>query len=210
MKIKALITACLLFSAAPAAAQTLYITDRINATFRGGPGTEYSILRGLPSGTAVEVVEDGEKWTRVTVDGEAEGWVLTQWLVPTPTKGVLLDKLQAKHDRVLKSRTELKGQLAELKKENNELKKNLTDTEKRAAESGQAYQELKKKSGNFLQLEEDYKETKNQLANLSKKADILNDRLAKKNMIWFLAGAGVLLVGFIIGSSSRKKRSSYY
>ncbi|VFQ43250.1 TIGR04211 family SH3 domain-containing protein [Desulfoluna butyratoxydans] len=210
MKIKALITACLLFSAAPAAAQTLYITDRINATFRGGPGTEYSILRGLPSGTAVEVVEDGEKWTRVTVDGEAEGWVLTQWLVPTPTKGVLLDKLQAKHDRVLKSRTELKGQLAELKKENNELKKNLTDTEKRATESGQAYQELKKKSGNFLQLEEDYKETKNQLANLSKKADILNDRLAKKNMIWFLAGAGVLLVGFIIGSSSRKKRSSYY
>ncbi|SCY07591.1 TIGR04211 family SH3 domain-containing protein [Desulfoluna spongiiphila] len=210
MKIKALVTACLLFSAAQAAAETLYITDRINATFRGGPGTQFSILRGLPSGTAVKVIEQGDKWTRVTVDGDVEGWVLTQWLVPTPTKGVLLDKLQVKHDRVLKARTELKGQLAELKKENSDLKTSLAETKKLAAESGQSYQQLKKKSGNFLQLEEDYKETKNQLANLSKKADILNDRLAKKNMIWFLAGAGVLLVGFIIGSSSRKKRSSYY
>jgi len=210
MKIKALVTACLLLSAAQAAAETLYITDRINATFRGGPGTQYSILKGLPSGTAVEVIEQGDKWTRVTVDGDAEGWVLTQWLVPTPTKGVLLEKLQVKHNRVLKARTELKGQLAELKKENSDLKTSLAETKKLAAESGQSYQRLKKKSGNFLQLEEDYKETKNQLANLSKKADILNDRLAKKNMIWFLAGAGVLLVGFIIGSSSRKKKSSYY
>jgi len=210
MNIKALVTACLLFSTAQAAAETLYITDRINATFRGGPGTQYSIVKGLPSGTAVKVVEQGEKWTRVTVEGGAEGWVLTQWLVPTPTKGVLLEKLQVTHQKILKSRTDLKGQLVNLKKENSTLKTSLSESKKLAAESGQAYQRLKKKSGNFLQLEEDYKETKSQLANLSKKADILNDRLSKKNMIWFLAGAGVLLMGFIIGSSSRKKKSTYY
>lgn len=211
MKIKVLLTAFLLCFASQAVAETLYITDRINATFRGGPGTQYSIIKGLPSGTVVEVIEAGDKWSRVTVDnGAAEGWVLTQWLVPNPTKGVLLEKLDATHKRLVKSHAQLKEQLAELKKENTNLTSQLAGTEKSAASSEQAYQQLKKKSANFLQLEEDYKETKNQLDNLSKKADILNDRLTKKNMIWFLAGAGVLLVGFLIGASSRKKKSSYY
>ncbi|WP_300673162.1 TIGR04211 family SH3 domain-containing protein [Desulfoluna sp.] len=210
MKIKALLTACLLCFAAEAAAETLYITDRINATFRGGPGTQYSILKGLPSGTAVTVLEEGDKWTRVTEETGAEGWVLTQWLVPNPTKGVLLDKLQVTHRKLVKDKASLEDQLDELKKENAVLKDQLSGTEKSASASETAYQQLKKKSTNFLQLEEDYKETKNQFANLSKKADILNDRLAKKNMVWFLAGGGVLLVGFLIGSSSRKKRSTYY
>ena len=210
MKTKALFTAFLLCFAAQAAAETLYITDRINATFRGGPGTQYSILKGLPSGTSVKVLEKAEKWSRVTEEGGDEGWVLTQWLVPTPTNGVLLKKLNVTHKRLVKSNANLKGQMAELKKESADLKGQLASSQESAASSEQSYQQLKKKSENFLQLEEDYKETKNQLENLSKKADILNDRLSKKNMIWFLAGAGVLLVGFIIGSSSRKKKSSYY
>lgn len=210
MKIRVLLTACLLCFATQAAAETLYITDRINATFRGGPGTQYSIFKGLPSGTAVEVLEHGEKWSRVAEGGGAEGWVLTQWLVPNPTKGVLLEKLKTTHKNLLKNHTDLKGQLAKLKKEDRDLKSQLIGSKKSAASFEHSYQKLKKKSANFLQLEEDYKETKKQLDNLSRKADILNDRLTKKNMIWFLAGAGVLLVGFIIGSSSRKKKSSYY
>jgi SH3 domain protein len=210
MKIKVLLTACLLCLATQAAAETLYITDRINATFRGGPGTQYSIVKGLPSGTSVEILEHGEKWSRVIEEKGAEGWVLTQWLVPNPTKGVLLEKLDATHKKLVKAHTDLKEQRAGLKKENADLKSQLAGSEKSSASSEQAYQELKKKSANFMQLEEDYKETKNQLDNLSKKADILNDRLTKKNMIWFLAGAGVLLIGFIIGSSSRKKKSGYY
>lgn len=212
MKMKVLVTFCLLFATAQiaAAAETLYITDRINATFRGGPGTQYGILKGLPSGTAVTVIEKGEKWTLVNDSSGTEGWVLTQWLVTTPTKGVLLKKLEATHESLRKSHAEAKKQLAELETTNTDLERQLAESQKLAAASGQSYQQLKKKSANFLQLEEDYKEAKTQLANLSKKADILNDRLAKKNMVWFLAGAGVLLVGFIIGSSSRKKKSSYY
>lgn len=209
MKIKALFIVCLILFATQAPAETLYITDRINATFRSGPGTQYSIIKGLPSGTSVQVIEQAKKWSRVTVEGGSEGWVLTQWLVSTPTKGVLLGTLKATHKTLVKAHATTQEKLAKLQQETALLKNQLTGSKQAAVSSEKSYQQLKKKSANFLQLEEDYKETKNQLENLSKKADILNDRLSKKNMVWFLAGAGVLLVGFIIGSSSRKKKASY-
>ncbi len=209
MKTKALFIACLLFFASQALAETLYITDRINATFRSGPGTQYSIIKGLPSGTSVQVIDRAKKWSRVTEEGGADGWVLTQWLVSKPTQGVLLNTLKVTHSALVKTHAKTQSELSKLQAENAQLKNQLATSDEAASSSETSYQQLKKKSANFLQLEEDYKETKHQLENLSKKADILNDRLSKKNMVWFLAGGGVLLVGFIIGSSSRKKKASY-
>lgn len=200
MKIKTLITVCLLFCATQAAAETRYITDRINATFRTGPGNQYAIVKSLPSGTAVELIEPGEKWSRVSDASGTEGWVLTQWLVTRLSAGSGSNKQLAT----------AQAELAALKTENTALKSKVDELLKATDASGESYQELKAKSATLQQLEADYKEAKSQLDALSKKTDDLNDSLARKNMIWFLSGAGVLLVGFLIGSSSRKKRSSYY
>ncbi|MCG8471254.1 MAG: TIGR04211 family SH3 domain-containing protein [Desulfobacterales bacterium] len=210
MKTHVLIAAFLLFMTSQAIGQTLYITDRINATFRSGAGTEFNIIKSLPSGSRVELMEEGDRWSRViTSDGE-EGWVLKQWLTPTPTQAILLTRLRTAHENLKSTTDMLKKRAERLSSENTRLKKELAASEQNATNAKEAFTTLKEKSSNFLQLEEDYRETRNQLDNLSKKSDLLNDRLARKNMVWFLAGAGVLLVGYLMGSSSRKKRSSFY
>ena len=210
MKAKVLIAALLLGLTSQAYGQPMYIIDKVRINLRTGAGNDYRILRVLPSGTRVDVIEPGEKWHRVvTKDGE-EGWLPSQWLSETPTSAIRLARLEGEHDALRSTADNLKDQVTNLTAQQKQLSDALSQAQKEAQEAKAAYTQLKEKSGNFLQLEEDYKETRNQLDNLAKKSDILNDRLAKKNMIWFLAGAGVLLVGYLMGSSSRKKRGSYY
>ena len=59
-------------------------------------------------------------------------------------------------------------------------------------------------------LEVDYQKSTARLAKLKKENDRLEDaltRLQQRQIFrWFLAGAGVLFLGFIIGISSRQKR----
>lgn len=47
--------------------------------FRIGPGTDYKVIRVLPNGTQLTIVEKGSKWTKVKV-GDKTGYVSTQYV----------------------------------------------------------------------------------------------------------------------------------
>ena len=61
-------------------AETRYVSDRLDIQMRTGKGTKFRILRMLPSGTAVEVLETdtANGYTRVRTPGGVEGWVLSR------------------------------------------------------------------------------------------------------------------------------------
>ncbi len=42
---------------------------------RGGPGTEFEVLRGLPPATAAEVLSRGRTWLHVRLGNGQEGWI---------------------------------------------------------------------------------------------------------------------------------------
>ena len=72
------------------------------------------------------------------------------------------------------------------------------------------YDKLKAGSAEYIALKEKYKTVSGQLAEQTKRADTLDEELRAIEMNqyikWFLAGSGVLLVGFIVGFSARRQR----
>ena len=191
-------------------AESMYISDKLKVTVRRGPSTEYKILDIAESGERVEILETGEEWTLVRLDNGKEGYVTTRYLVANPTHAIRLEQLQAKHKTVTQQAAALLEENTSLREENKKLKSTLSGTEKSLKNLDSDYQELKAGSAEFLALKTKYKQVNEQLTEQTKRAEQLDKELSKVELNqyikWFLAGSGVLLVGFIIGFSAKRQR----
>src|SRR5687768_18582252 len=82
-----LLLALAAFFCASAPAATMYVSDQLTVPLRRGPSNTHRILhKGLPSGTALEVLgEDAAAgFTQVRMANGTEGWVPTQYLSQQP------------------------------------------------------------------------------------------------------------------------------
>ena len=52
--------------------------------FRTGPGFEHNIIRALPQGTRMTILEDGVEWCPVRLMDGTEGWVAAQFIEILP------------------------------------------------------------------------------------------------------------------------------
>ena len=191
-------------------AESMYVTDLIKLTLRSGPSTDYKILDVIESGQQVEILQPGEDWSLVRMADGKEGYVLTRYLTPDPTHNVLLEQLQEKHKVLTQQAAALLEENTKLKEENKNLKSTLDSTQQASQKLDKDYKELKAGSAEFLTLKAKYKQASENLAEQTKRADKLDEELGRVELNqyikWFLAGSGVLLVGFIIGFSARKQR----
>ena len=200
----------------PVWAKIMYVTDSIKITFRNGPSIRHKVLAMLKSGEEVEVLEELKDWTKVRLKDGKEGYVLSHYLSPNIPKSFIINNLQNKVKYLqeqLQKVTQVKERLGA---SNLELKANLELKEKRLAKVEKEYNDLKSGSANYIetkqakdQLEAENKRLKIQLATVLKR----NKELEKKDeRLWFLSGAAVLLVGWVLGlilgrtQISRKRR----
>jgi SH3 domain protein len=200
----------LMFFSANGLAETMYVTDMLKLTVRSGPSTEHKILAVAESGQQVEMLEPGEDWSLVRTANGKEGYVLTRYLVPDPTYNIRLERLQNKHKALMQQAATLLEENTALKKEDRQLKSTLDENEKVLKKLRVDYEKLKAGSAEYIALKEKYKTASGQLAEQTKRAEALDEELRSIEMNqyikWFLAGSGVLLVGFIVGFSARKGR----
>ena len=85
MKKFALFLAGLLLPILVQAQNTQYVSDHLVITMRSGQGSQYQILKTLPSGTRLEVLETSDTgYTKVRNAEGVEGWVLSRYLSPEP------------------------------------------------------------------------------------------------------------------------------
>lgn len=208
-KILALI---LFFSLAVSAeAENLYVTDSFQITLRTGQGIEHKIVSMISSGEKVEVLENQEKWTKIKRKNGVEGWVLSRFLTEEKPNYIKLNSLTRQHESLLKNSEKNDKELVELRTENSALKKDLKTIKKELKEIKSKYSKLKKESSDFLNLKEKYENNHNLLEENIKKSEDLESKLMERNIKVFIAGAVVMLIGFIFGlSAKRKKRGLYY
>jgi len=201
---------CVMCFSAVGFAETRYVTDLLKLPLRTGPSTEYKILDLVKSGQQLEVVEPGKDWSQVRLPNGKEGYVLNRYLVGQPTSAVQLAKLQVKYTSLRQQATALIEENSRFKEENKTFKSTLDSNETALNKLETDYKELKTGAAEFLNLKKKYKEVSTKLAEQTKKANTLDKELSGLEMNqyikWFLAGSGVLLVGFIIGFSARRGR----
>ncbi len=211
MKRVLLFSLFLLFFSVSVSAQTMYVSGLQRITFRTGPGTDHKIIISVKPGDRLELLEQGELWSRCKLTDGKEGWILNRFVSGDVPVTDLYKSLNRKYKRIAKKYASLKKSADLNKTQNQKIGVDLNQSLKEAKDLSVKYELLKSGSANFLKLEADYKKVTTELSQLKNEVKIVNDQLTKKNVWWFFGGAGVLLLGMIIGSSSskRKNRSSY-
>lgn len=212
-------------------AQTGYVSDMLLLTFRQGPGNSYAVTKTLKSNTPVSILEEENGFYKVELQSKEIGWVDKKFIIFELPKTFVIDQLK-KENNLLESRLStlesgtqmLKDKLSVQDNESAQkiqsletsLKEVLDEKEGISHSLSQArekYNTLIKQSKNIQTIVKENKTYLEENTRLSKELDILktkNKDLFKTGMIkWFLAGVGVLLLGWIIGQSvSSKKRKS--
>jgi SH3 domain protein len=94
---------------------TLYITDATKFAVRSGKSNQHKILRMVPSGTAVTVLEKTDDgYARVRAPQGTEGWILLRYLDAVPSARDRLQVLQSGYDELKAQSTRLEEQLQAL------------------------------------------------------------------------------------------------
>ena len=191
-------------------AETMYVTDVLRLTLRTGKSTEHKIIAVIESGQKVEILESGEEWSSVRMADGKEGWVLTRYLTPRETYNVKLKRLEDKHKNLMAQAASLLEENTKLNSENKKLKAAFQQNEKAFNKIQGDFESLKSESAEFIKLRTNYKKISKELDEKSQRLTDLEEQISRLQLYhyvkWFLVGAGVLLIGFIVGFSAKRQR----
>lgn len=211
--------------------ETGFVADELIITLRQGQGNQYKIIRTLKTGTPMEILEKGDTYFRVRIRSGEEGYVLRQYVSMETPKPIVIANLTRQVESLNKKIAELEAARENLKDKNTDLlqsskasEKNLSQqlaelqekyrqTSQKLDSVSKDYSSLMSKSENLITIiaERDQLAADNEkLAARAEELKIENSDLLRTGVIkWFLAGAGVLFFGWILGKLSKKRRSSF-
>jgi len=196
-------------------AQTVYVTDEFEITLRTGPSIENKIIAMLPTGTRLEIVEERGDWIFVKDLNGREGWIFKRYATAETPKKFLVEQLQKRYQDVLKNLAIQTEKASTFEKEYNELQNDLNTSREQLEKIKRDYTGLINESKDFLQLKDEHATNlaglRNATAELTRLRKENEDLRQSTNVIWFLSGAAVVivswLIGYIMGRIRRRSRS---
>jgi SH3 domain protein len=183
---------------------TRYVTDQLDIDLRSGDSNQHRIVAMLRSGTAVTVLEENTSgWVRIRTAQGQEGWLMSRFLENTP---IPRDRLTRAEQDLAKSNATIR-ELQEAHKSttgsNSELNKRVEELTRANQTQEQELTQIRRTSANAIALDDENRTLKERLNRLERdhqmleqQTDSLKDRKARD---WFFAGAGVLLIGMLLG-----------
>jgi SH3 domain protein len=195
----------ILLLAAPAGAQSVWVSDQFEVMLRSGPSTNNAIERMLPSGTALEVLEqDGESgYSRVRTAAGTEGWVLTRYLMGEASAREQLNALTRRLTSANSEGSSLTSQLDAVQGEYDSASRQIASLEGENTSLEKELAEIKRTAANVLSIDNQNRELHEQLASSEIQVATLEQHnrelTSQSTRYWFMAGALVLVIGVILG-----------
>lgn len=197
-------------------AKTLYVSDTtLETILRSGPDVSHRIIAALPIGTRVTMVGEQDGWAEVSLPDGRTGWTLARYLSDRPPWKFTAEKLAKEKKRLQSQISEIESSNKELGQENDRLEKELASFNQDLEAANKDYEDLKKGARNYSGLQEAQERLASELPELKArlaKAQKAYDKLqSSTKMRWFLYGAGVMMLGWIVGlimGGRRRRRSS--
>lgn len=205
-----------------------YIVDTITVSLREGAGPQYKVIKTLQTGQAFEALETKGEFVRVRTKGGEEGWLQERFTDTRPPDTVLIKDLNEKISLLTAQNEQLTANLAHLDGQQTanpvepllgkESPEQPTANESAEVKRLQAaldvsalkFKELETAASDVLQIMEENDKLKAELsstqytiAQLQQANAALDDR---QKLYWFIAGAGVFLLGWIIGKISIRRQ----
>jgi len=218
LRILLLAAGLILATAAHAHSQNAYyVSDSFEVTLRTGPTLQHKILRMMPTGARLELVENQGEWSLVKYNDQ-EGYVQSRFVTGELPKEIVIRNLQRRTEQLEQRTTQATSQSSTLGNENRELKVALEKATSDLARIQKEFSELRADAAGVLDLKQNYEATRTQLETMTSEAEQLkamNKELrSDATLRWFMSGAGIVvcswLVGFMLGRSGRKRKSMLY
>lgn len=210
----------LALAASAVGAETRYVTDQYDFNLRSGESTRYKILRQLPSGTPLSILEinNDSGYARVRTEDGLTGYIMLSYLQDEPAARSKLEAMEATLAELQQEPDKLAARLSRLQREHGDLAEQ-AETLKRDKQDLEAeLAEIRNAATNAIQIDRERRQLQEQVSNLLLKVDQLEHRnLELSNQSrqqWFLIGAGVVGGGILIGLllpnlRLRRRRSSW-
>lgn len=182
-----------------------WVSDQFEITMRNGKDNRKAIVRMLPSGARLELLEEDAEagYSRVKTPGGAEGWVLNRYLMKSPPARMILPDLETRLRKSQEKRSELEREIRDLRKERSELQRQSGQLEKSGLTLQEELDEVRRLSSSVIEVNDQNKQLKRRLIENERLLDELkteNDRLvARSSREWFVIGALVVIFGILIG-----------
>ncbi|MDW7773579.1 MAG: TIGR04211 family SH3 domain-containing protein [Desulfobulbaceae bacterium] len=198
-------------------AETLYVKPSSEIPIRSGQGTEFKILSVVPDGLMVELVEESDPWAKVRTPGGTEGWMLRRYLSSEPPLSEMVDILKAEKSELETKEEAVSQKFDELSLAYTQMQQEYNACLAERDELRNNYQMLQQDTADVIRIKENLTRTTQEIEEIREKlaaAERKNRNLRNSITVkWFLAGGGVLVIGWLIGlmsARSRKKKSSLY
>ena len=213
-------------------ADTRYVSDRLIISVRDGQNQNAAVLGYIETGAPLDILEEKEDLLRIRTEDGIEGWVRAQYIISEKPKVLIIENLKNEITALKKEIETSKNEqdsasntLSKTKKmyqeDIEELKEEVNINQKFAAKAKSDFIQLNKKYTNLLKHSKNTEELIGEVEKLKKlnaelNTEAKNLRKDRKNPLKsnkiqsFIAGAGVLLFGFILGGSARKKKRSRF
>ncbi|VAX11178.1 hypothetical protein MNBD_GAMMA25-1656 [hydrothermal vent metagenome] len=181
-----------------------YVSDQLVITLRTGQGSAFQIIRTLPSGTRLNIIEITDTgYAKVrTVDG-TEGWIRSQYLSPEPIASLKLASTETKLEKLKTENISLREEVQNLRKHRRELGSEGKDLQNKLNTAETELERLSKVAAKPILLDKENRKLQQQnisqekeLQMMAQENQVLKDRSQRE---WFIAGAGVLLGGMFLG-----------
>lgn len=186
-------------------AKTVYVTDSMKFTLRSSESNRSKILKMLPSGTALTLINENNNthYSKVRTNSGVEGYILTRHTLNKPISSWYLNKANKQLEALKQESDLIKQELAQLKGKNDETLNTNQTLSKERDQLSQELDNLRLTAANAVQLKHDRDQSRKKIITLSNELkEVTHENQMLKdsaNQDWFLYGGILSLIGVILG-----------
>ena len=202
-RLKILSIALIILTFKVSAESFVYITDQLDLPIRSDKNFGNNIIRLLPSGTELSLLQSTEDgWAQIQFD-DTIGWIKSFYLSPDPSAREKLKKITRTNNsnkllitKLTSEKEELEKQLLSIKKENTDLVVQSSKSQAEKEHIEQIYQDALKLEHENQKLIQEKLQLMAELQLTENNTQIHKDTSSRN---WFIVGAIVLFFGMMIG-----------
>jgi SH3 domain protein len=197
------------------AAEIRFVRPSVEVPVRKGQGIDYKIVKLVKDGDRVELLKEENAWARVRTGEKIEGWMPKRFLSSEPPPGKLVQMLRTDNEQLKKQNAELVAELTDSKGVQASSAGELSTCIVQRDTLQNRFQALEADAADVVAIKNKMVAAEKELTEVRAALTAVEQQNAdlkrKTALTWFLAGGGVLLLGWIIGmftGKSRRRRPS--
>jgi len=203
--VKIIVCFILLLSSHIAVAQSVYVTDSMKYTLRTGASSTHKIIKMVPTGTRLTLLETDKDsgYSKVQTAAGVIGYIPTRFTLKQPISRWYLNKANKKLEILQAENEQFKKTLEELRKNNSGALNNNEELTKERDELSTDLNNLRQTASNAIQLkrqrndlQERVVHVERELQQVKRAKQALEDSTSQD---WFLYGGILSFVGIFFG-----------